>query len=102
MGWMLAVALVVGFPTFVVLESLRQQRRIGRPSGRPNLIGLGALELERHLTPERKVEHVLLDARREERTEPGYRPALPGDLVLTAIARAQQEQSEQRRAALTR
>lgn len=101
MGWTLAIGLVVGFTAFVVLESLRQQRKIGRATGRPNLIGLGALELERHLTPERKIEHVLLEARREERTEPGYHPALPGEFVLGAIARAEREHGDRRRTALT-
>ena len=101
MGFAFAIVLVVGFTGFVVLESLRQQRKIGRATGRPNLIGLGALELERHLTPERKIEHVLLDARGEERSEPGYRAALPGDPVLAALERAERELSERRRAALT-
>ena len=40
----------------VVAESIRQTRKYGRASGRPNLAGVGMLELQRHLQPDRRVE----------------------------------------------
>ena len=76
-GWALIFAAGIGLA--VALEGWRQSKKHGRPSGRPNLLGVGALELQRHLEPERKVEIVLQDARAEEHHEPGYRAGLPSD-----------------------
>ena len=76
-GWVLLG--VAGIGLAVALEGWRQSRKLGRASGRPNLLGVGALELQRHLEPERKVEIVLEDARGDERHEPGYRAGRPAD-----------------------
>jgi len=58
----LLIAIVVGL---VVLEGRRQARRYGPPSGRPNLLGVGLLELQRHLQPDRRVE-VLVEQQKGE------------------------------------
>ncbi len=52
--WLLVVAGVVVL--VVVAESIRQTKKYGRASGRPNLSGVGMLELQRHLQPDRRVE----------------------------------------------
>ena len=52
--WLLIVAGVVVL--VVVAESIRQTRKYGRASGRPNLAGVGMLELQRNLQPDRRVE----------------------------------------------
>lgn len=52
--WLLVVAGVVVL--VVVAESIRQTRKYGRASGRPNLAGVGLLELQGHLQPDRRVE----------------------------------------------
>ena len=80
MGFAFAIVLVVGFTAFVVLESLRQQRKIGRATGRPNLIGLGALELERHLTPDPVQNLVVRPVAREDVDRVGGRLVLPRDV----------------------
>ena len=54
-GWWLvggAAALVI----FVLAEGRRQARRYGPPSARPNLLGAGMLEVQRHLQADRHVE----------------------------------------------
>jgi hypothetical protein len=54
-GWWLiggAAALVI----FVFAEGRRQARRYGPPSARPNLLGVGMLEVQRHLQADRHVE----------------------------------------------
>lgn len=70
-----------------MVEGWRQERRLrarGETRGsRPSLIGSGALELQRHLEPERKVEIVQQEARQADRVRPEHRPGArergPGD-----------------------
>ena len=51
--WMLGgVALLV---VFILLEGKRQARKYGPPSARPNLAGVGLLEVQRHLQADRHV-----------------------------------------------
>jgi hypothetical protein len=40
---------------FVLAEGRRQARRYGRPSSRPNLLGVGMLDVQRHLQADRHV-----------------------------------------------
>jgi len=74
---MLVAGLGVG--AALALEAWRQRRRHGRASGRPNLLGVGALELQRHLEPDRKVEILAEDAAGRERSRPDLRPGTPAD-----------------------
>lgn len=56
------VALVIGIPLLVllvVLEGRRQARIYGKPSARPNLAGVGMLELQKHLQADRRVERLV-------------------------------------------
>lgn len=41
---------------FVILEGKRQEKKYGRSSGRPNLMGVGMLELQKHLQADRKTD----------------------------------------------
>lgn len=41
---------------FVFAEGRRQARRYGPPSAHPNLLGVGMLEVQRHLQADRHVE----------------------------------------------
>ena len=53
------VGLLVGIPLLVllvVLEGKRQARIYGPPSARPNLAGVGLLELQKHLQADRRVD----------------------------------------------
>lgn len=53
------LALLVGVPLLVllvVLEGKRQARIYGKPSARPNLAGVGMLELQKHLQADRRVD----------------------------------------------
>jgi hypothetical protein len=54
-GWWLigGITLLV---TLVFAEGRRQARRYGPPSARPNLLGVGMLEVQRHLQADRHVE----------------------------------------------
>jgi hypothetical protein len=52
--WLLVLAGVVVLVVFA--ERFRQTRKYGRASGRPNLAGVGMLELQRHLQADRRVE----------------------------------------------
>ena len=66
-GWWLlggVAVLVIG----VLLEGRRQARRYGAPSNRPNLLGAGMLEVQRHLQADRHVE-VLERQNKGEETE---------------------------------
>lgn len=63
---LLAAAILV---LAVVLEGRRQARRYGRPSGRPNLAGVGMLELQRQLQPDRAVEVLSAQQKKEEAGE---------------------------------
>lgn len=62
---LLAAAVVV---LAVLLEAARQRRIYGKPSGRPNLAGVGMLELQRHLQADRRVE-TLVELQRDESAE---------------------------------
>jgi len=77
-GWGLVVLIVIVLA--IVIEAWRQRRVMGRASGRPNLLGVGALELQRMLEPERKVEVMVQQARGEERADPAYAPDEESDL----------------------
>lgn len=62
------LALVVGVPLLVllvVLEGRRQARIYGKPSARPNLAGVGMLELQKHLQADRRVETLVEQAKDE-------------------------------------
>ena len=48
-----AAILLVGL---VILEGKRQEKKYGRPSGRPNLMGVGMLDLQKHLQADRKTD----------------------------------------------
>ena len=64
----LGLALVVGVPAvvlLVVLERKRQARIYGRPSARPNLAGVGMLELQKHLQADRRVDTIVEQVRDE-------------------------------------
>ncbi|MFN7986042.1 MAG: hypothetical protein U0529_01115 [Thermoanaerobaculia bacterium] len=50
------VVLLVGIPLLVLLEGKRQERIYGKASARPNLAGVGLLELQKHLQADRRVE----------------------------------------------
>ncbi|MEO8585964.1 MAG: hypothetical protein ABI584_07365 [Acidobacteriota bacterium] len=52
----------------IVLEGWRQRRIYGKPSGRPNLQGVGMLELQKHLQADRRVE-TLVELQRDESAE---------------------------------
>lgn len=60
----IATAIVVAL---VYFEARRQQRKYGKPSGRPNLVGVGLLELQKHLQPDRAT--VKLEALQKEEDE---------------------------------
>jgi hypothetical protein len=56
---------VLAFVALIILEGRRQARRYGEPSGRPNLAGVGLLELQRHLQADRKVEVIVEQVKKE-------------------------------------
>ncbi len=58
-----ALAVVV-----VLVEGWRQRRVYGKPSGKPNLAGVGMLELQRHLQADRHVGK-LVEVQRDESAE---------------------------------
>lgn len=62
------VVLLVGIPLLVllvVLEGKRQERIYGKASARPNLAGVGLLELQKHLQADRRVETLVEQVRDE-------------------------------------
>jgi len=77
--WMLGgVALLV---VFILLEGKRQARKYGPPSARPNLAGVGLLEVQRHLQADRHVGVLQQQVRDEvaqqeedSRGDPGKEP----------------------------
>ena len=60
--WVVALAAIVVL--LVLAEAWRQRRTYGRPSGRPNLVGGGLLEVQRVLQPDRKVEVLAAEAQK--------------------------------------
>jgi len=54
-GWWL-VGGAAAVAIFVLAEGRRQARRYGPPSARPNLLGVGMLDVQRHLQADRHVE----------------------------------------------
>ncbi len=54
----------------VILEGERQERKYGRSSARSNLMGVGLLELQRHLQADRRVETLLEEAKDAEDRRP--------------------------------
>ena len=63
------LVLLVGVPLLVllvVLEGKRQARTYGKPSARPNLAGVGMLELQKHLQADRRVETLVTQAKDED------------------------------------
>lgn len=66
-GIVLVIA-VVALVAFVLLEGRRQAKIYGKPSGRPNLLGVGMLEVQKHLQADRKTE-TLMEQQKEETTE---------------------------------
>ena len=56
-GWWL-IGGVAALVIFVFAEGRRQARRYGPPSARPNLLGVGMLEVQRHLQADRHVEEL--------------------------------------------
>jgi hypothetical protein len=76
--WVLLGALCLG--VLVALEGRRQSRHVERRGQRPSLIGVGALELQKLLQPDRKVEIVLQETREQDRLHPDHRPGSPADL----------------------
>jgi hypothetical protein len=77
---LLAAAVVIAA---IYLEGWRQGRKLrkrGEKGGRgTSLLGVGLLELQSHLEPDRKVEVMQLEAKEKDRTHPEYRPAEGGD-----------------------
>ncbi len=63
-GWALVVGAAV-IVLVVLLEGRRQARIYGRPSARPNLAGVGLLELQKHLQADRRVEALVEQAKGE-------------------------------------
>lgn len=65
-GWWLVggAALLV---MLVFAEGRRQARRYGPPSARPNLLGAGMLDVQRHLQADRHVEEL----QKQNRADPG-------------------------------
>ena len=54
------------FVSFILLERRRQTKRYGNASGRPNLIGVGMLELQSMLQADRRVESLVRQQKKEE------------------------------------
>ena len=74
LAWILAGAAIL--IAAIALEGWRQERRLraqGKARGtRPSLIGVGALELQRLLQPDRRVEIVLEEQKRADRVRPEH------------------------------
>jgi hypothetical protein len=74
-GILFLVGLFVLLPLLVILEGKRQEKTYGKPTGRGGMTRVGLLELQRHLQPDRKVEVMLQEERREEsEDDAGERP----------------------------
>lgn len=67
-GGVLALVVAAVVVLLVLLESWRQRRIYGKPSGRPNLAGAGMLELQKHLQADRRVD-TLVEQLRDESAE---------------------------------
>lgn len=56
MAGMIILAAAILLVGLVILEGKRQEKKYGRPSGRPNLMGVGMLDLQKHLQADRKTD----------------------------------------------
>ena len=65
---LIVAGFAVAFVLFVILEGKRQEKIYGKPSGRPNLAGVGMLDLQRHLQADRRTE--TLQQQRKTRLPP--------------------------------
>ena len=54
-GWGFLIFIVI-LIAFVILEGKRQERKYGKTSGSPNLMGAGLLDLQKHLQADWKVD----------------------------------------------
>ncbi len=76
-GIVVAVAIAA-----LYLEGWRQRRKLRArgesSSGRPSAMGIGMLEMQKHLQPDRDVK-TLVQELKEEDAHPEYRPAREGD-----------------------
>jgi hypothetical protein len=73
MNGMILLAIVAVVVLLIVLEGKRQERKYGKPTG-GNLLGVGMLELQRILEPERKVEILREEQEVDERAVSGDPP----------------------------
>lgn len=74
--WLLVLSAVVVL--LVIAESIRQTKKYGRGSGRPNLGGVGMLELQRHLQPDRRVEVMEMQLKNQDVSDSEQDPAGAG------------------------
>lgn len=65
------VGVTVVVVVLVLLEAKRQERKYGKPSGRPNLLGVGTLELQKILQPDRETAKLEALQKEEEEVEEG-------------------------------
>lgn len=87
--WVLIVtAGVVGL--LAILEGKRQERKYGKASGRPNLAGVGMLELQKILQPDRDTAKLEMLQKEEEAVEEGQ-TAGAGSVLLPDGTRARSQ-----------
>lgn len=67
-GALVLLGVAAAVVLLVLLEAWRQRRVYGRPSGRPNLAGVGMLELQKHLQADRRVD-ALVELQKDESAE---------------------------------
>ncbi len=67
-GGLVLLGVAAAVVLVVLLEGWRQRRVYGKPSGRPNLAGVGMLELQKHLQADRRVD-ALVELRKDESAE---------------------------------
>ncbi len=67
-GGLVLLGVAAAVVLVVLLEGWRQRRVYGTPSGRPNLAGVGMLELQKHLQADRRVD-TLVELRKDESAE---------------------------------
>ncbi len=70
---------IAALVAFIVLEGRRQTRTLAREEGYKsrgaNLLGVGMLELQRHLQADRDVKTLQIELQEEDRHHPEVRPA---------------------------